>query len=92
MFKIIKGEDSNAPSTSSILMLSYVDQEEANESSSFAAIYQNSELEKEEHSHLEWFSALKVNTECRDNANNDEDNNIDNGSYMDDYLKMMELE
>ena len=89
MFKEIKGEDSNAV-TSSTLMLSCVEQEEADEPLSFGLSQRNSELEKGDQSQLEYFSALEVNTDGCDNVN-DEDNDSDNETYVDDYLKMMEI-
>ena len=89
MFKdMIKGEDSNAVNSSS-LMLSCVEQEEADEPL-FFPLSQNSELEKGDQSQLEYFSALEVNTEGCDNVE-DEDNNSDDESYVDDYFRMMEI-
>ena len=90
MFKETKGDDSGAFSSSS-LMLSCVEQEEGGESLSFA-LSRNSELEKEEQSQLECFSALEANTEGCDNVvNKDNHDSADDESYVDDYLKMMEL-
>ena len=89
--KVKSEEDSNAL-TSSSLMLSCAEYGEADKSLSFTALSQNSELKNEELSQLEYFSALDVvNTECCDNVE-DEDNSSDDESYVDDYLKMMEIE
>ena len=88
MSKEMKGEDSNALSSSS-LMLSCVEQEEADESLSFA-LTRNSELENEQ-SQLEYFSALEANTEGFDNVGNEDNDDGDNESYVDDYLRMMKL-
>ena len=72
-------------------MLSCVDQEETNEESLSFVLSQSSELKNEKQSQLEFFSALEeVNTEYYDNVDN-EDNNSDDESYVDDYLKMMEI-
>ena len=60
-------------------------------SSSFKFLPQNSELEKEEESYLEYYSTFEANTidAHHDALGNDEDNNCDDESYVDDYLKMM---
>ena len=64
------------------LMLSSVGQEEANDSF-FSALSQNSDLKnKEETSQLEYFSTVDEN----------EGNDSDDESYVDDYLRMMEIE
>ena len=78
----------------SSLMLSCVaeeEEEEAIKSSSFGLSYPNSQLnnKEEEHSNLEYFSALEANTEIYDNGVNNEGNESDDESDIDDYLKMM---
>ena len=91
MFEEIKGDDSNAGISSSSLMLpSCVEQEETGELLSFTTLSQNSELKKEEPSQLLCFSVPEVNSEyCNDVDNRDSDS--DDESYVDDYLKMMEI-
>ena len=89
MFKDIKGEKSNGANQSS-LMLSCVEQEEAGEPLPLP-LSPNSELKKEEQSQLEYFSALEENPENCDNVNN-YGIDSDDESYVDDYLKMMEIE
>ena len=97
MFKDIKGgDDSNAITTtlSSLMLSSYAEQKEeaGAESLSFTTLLsQNSESKKEEQSQSEYFSALEeVNTEYYDIID-DRDSDSDDESYVDDYLKMMEL-
>ena len=91
MFKDIKEDNSNALNSSSFIACSCVEQEETGELLSFA-FSQNSELKNEEQSQLDYFSALEeVNNEGCDNVADNEDNNSDDESYVDDYLRMMEL-
>ena len=87
-FKEIKGEDSNTLNSSSLMLSCVEQQEEVGE-----PLYQNYELKKEERSQLDYFSVLEeVNAEGYDNIDHGDNNNSDNESYVDDYLKMMETE
>ena len=87
------GDDSNAVTTLSSLMLSCVEQEEeASEALPFTTLSQNSEMKEEEQSQLEYFTALEeVNTEYYDNID-DGDSDSDDDSDVDDYLRMMSIE
>ena len=91
----IKGEDTNNNNVGAVssLMLSCVAEEEEEEAikpSSFGLSHPNSQLNKEEeHSNLEYFSALEANAEIYDNDVNNEGNESDDESDIDDYLKMM---
>ena len=89
IFKENKGEYSNAAAPSSLMISCVEEQEEADGPLSFE-LSQNSELGNGEQSQLEYFSALEVNTEGCDNVDDEDDKYIDDESYVDDYLRMME--
>ena len=84
--------NNNNDATSSSLIISGVEQEEAMDelALSFGLWSWNSELENREESQLEYFSALEVNTNICDNVE-DEDKYSDDESYVDDYFRMMEI-
>ena len=88
-----KGEDFNPANSSSLMLLSCPEEEEAIEPSSFA-LSRNSKSKQEEKSSLQFSSALEVTSEvCNivdiiDNKGNESDDE----SYVDDYLKMIDIE
>ena len=91
MIKEIKGDNNSNALILSSLMLSCDEQEEANEELLSFALTQNSELKNEEQSQMENFSALEANVEGCDNIGNEDNDDSDNESYVDDYLRMMKL-